>query len=54
MEKRQAQLSLMIRDCSKDSTNDFRIAGENNNAILSLKCRAEAEKEQFEAEIKRL
>lgn len=44
----------MIRDCSKDSTNDFRIAGENNNAILSLKCRAEAEKEQFEAEIKRL
>ena len=54
MEKRQAQLNSQIRECSKDSTNDFRIAGENNNAILSLKCRAEAEKEQFEAEIKRL
>jgi coiled-coil domain-containing protein 63/114 len=45
---------MLIRDCSKDSTNDFRVAGENNNAILSLKCRSEAEKKQFEDEIKRL
>ena len=54
MERRIEQLSTMIRDCHRDSTADFRIAGENNNAILSLKCRAEGEKVQFESRIKEL
>ena len=54
MESRIEYLKDNIRKHSAESINNFRIADEINNQILSLKCKAEGEKEKFEGQIKQL
>lgn len=54
MEARIEYLKENIRKNSAESINNFRIADEINNQILSLKCKAEGEKEKFEGQIKQL
>ena len=47
-------MSDKIQDASAESINNFRIANESNNLILSLKSRHEISKEKFELEVKKL
>lgn len=54
MEDQIQELKDKITEASSESMNNFRIANESNNLILSLKSRHEISKEKFEVEVKRL
>ena len=54
MENQIKNLSDKITEASTESINNFRIANESNNLILSLKSRHEISKEKFELEVKKL
>ena len=54
MEGQIQELKDKITEVSAESINNFRIANESNNLILSLKSRHEISKEKFELEVKKL